>query len=242
MSHQDEFYFEVEANAFYQRCIENINFDADSLRPAKKMILDDLKISVGDKLNGSNVLEVGCFLGDLLAYLKREHECTVVGIEPSSLACNYAKKAFSLTLINNVFTRSSYFNCTQDNFSAFDIIILDDVLSWMPRETILPVLGSIDWLLKPNGILFIRDFCPSVDFAYPNHHQKDKNVYNYKVAGGHKKFFLHAGTYIIQQERIRNTQSFQAVSTSRVDSMIWSDSILLKTSAPIHPCIDMAAH
>jgi 2-polyprenyl-3-methyl-5-hydroxy-6-metoxy-1,4-benzoquinol methylase len=239
MNHQDDIYLESEANAFFKRCISNIDLDGNLIRPAKKTILDDLECSLGPKIAGLKVLEIGCFIGDLLASLKREHGCTVVGIEPSSLACSYADEAFNLKLVNNIFSKSSYFNCILDNFSSFDVIILDDVLSWMPRETILPTLGSIDWLLRPDGILYIRDFCPSVDFAYINHHQKDRSVYNYKVSGGHKKFFLNTGTYIIQQEHIRNTKTFQLVSTSRPDSTIWSDSILLKTPDPIQPRIDM---
>ena len=241
MNLQDRVYLESEANAFFERCVAaGIKLDSDQIRSSKKTIYTNLLSSIGEKISGISVLEVGCFIGDLLASLKHNHGCQVVGIEPSSLACEFAAKTFQLNISNNIFIESNYFGCTSDNFSAFDLVILDDVLSWMPRETLLPVLGSIDWLLKSGGHLYIRDFCPPVDFAYPNHHQKEKEVYNYKVSNGHKKFFLNTGNYVIETEYIRNTEIFQKVVTSRPDSMIWSDVILRKTTEPIQPRLDMS--
>lgn len=240
MAYQDEVYLRIEANAFFERCVSGISLGDGQIRPEKKTILVDIVDCLGDRIAGSKVLEIGCFIGDLLASLSREYGCSVVGVEPSSLACEYAENKFQLSLLNNIYTNTNYFHYSEENFNLFDVIVLDDVLSWMPRETILPVIGSIDWLLKPGGFLLIRDFCPSVDFAFPNHHQKDKDVYNYKVSGGHKKFFLSTGSYLIHKEHVRNTSAFQAIVTDRVDSMIWSDSILMKVPVPLHPRIPLS--
>ena len=42
----------------------------------------------------------------------------------------------------------------------------------MDRDAIIPTLSSIDWLLKDDGYLFLRDFTPSKNFALRNHHYK----------------------------------------------------------------------
>ena len=89
-------------------------------------------------------------------------------------------------------------------------------------------MASLDWLLKPGGYIYTRDFNPTYDFAYMNHHQPDDNVYNFKVNGGHKRFLLETGKYVIINEYIRNDSSHQKVKTKREDSMIWSDCLLMK--------------
>lgn len=239
MKHQDEIYLETEADAFFDRCIKDVNIENGGIRRTKKEIFSNIESILGDKLTGQMVLEIGCFIGDLMAYLRDNHKCIVTGIEPSAKACEFAKKNWNLAIENGIYTQSKFFKCESENKNKFDLIVIDDVLSWMPRETILPVLGSIDWMIKPGGLIYLRDFCPSIDFAYPNHHQKDKNVYNYKVCGGHKKFFLSTGNYIIQQEFVRNTNVHQEIMTARPDSMTWSDSILLKLESPCQPKIQL---
>ena len=239
MKLQDSVYSQCEANEFYARALPDIDIDNLTIRPSKKLILDRIVNSIGDDLENSNVLEIGCFIGDLLGELKLAYQCNVAGIEPSSLACKFAKDKFGINLINKIFSETPYFGCATDRFQSIDIIVVDDVLSWMPRETILPSLASIDWLLKPGGYIYIRDFCPSMDFAFENHHQADKNVFNYKVSGGHKKFFSNTGMYFVVSEQLRISSEFQKVSTSRPDSMIWSDVILAKSLQPLQPRIEM---
>jgi SAM-dependent methyltransferase len=239
MKYQDLVYSNTEADEFYTRNIQSIDVDNCKLRPSKKLILDKIVCLIGESLEYSNVLEIGCFIGDLLSDLRNHYNCKVYGVEPSALACKFAKDKFGLDLTNKIFSQSSYFGCSLDKFQSIDLIILDDVLSWMPRETILPSLASIDWLLKPGGHIYMRDFCPSMDFAYENHHQSGKNVYNYKVSGGHKKFLLNTGMYHVIDEHLRISSAFQGVNTSRPDSMIWSDVLIEKFTQPLQPKLEM---
>ena len=239
MNHQDQVYADQEADDFYTRVISSIDIENSRIRSSKKLILDNIVSLIGQSLKNSNVLEIGCFIGDLLSELRSGFGCVVAGVEPSSQACKFAKDNFDLDLVNKVFAQSSYFGCPTDLFQSIDLIILDDVLSWMPRETILPSLASIDWLLKPGGAVYIRDFCPSMDFAYENHHQAGKNVFNYKVSGGHKKFFLNSGMYFVVDEHLRISSSFQKANTSRPDSMIWSDVVIVKSTQPLQPKLEM---
>jgi len=78
-----------------------------------------------------------------------------------------------------------------------------------------------------------------MDFAYENHHQAGKNVFNYKVSGGHKKFLLNTGMYYIIDEHLRISSAFQKANTSRPDSMIWSDVLLVKSVQTLQPKLEM---
>jgi len=239
MNLQDQVYADQEADDFYTRVISSVDITNGNIRSTKKLILDNIVSLIPQSLENSTVLEIGCFIGDLLSELRLRFDCEVAGVEPSSQACKFAKDKFGLNLVNKVFSRSPYFGCPIDKYQSIDLIILDDVLSWMPREIILPSLASIDWLLKPGGVVYIRDFCPSMDFAYENHHQAGKNVFNYKVSGGHKKFFLNSGMYHVINEHLRISSTFQKANTSRPDSMIWSDVVMMKSTQPLHPRLEM---
>lgn len=239
MSHQENIYLQSEANEFFQRNFSQIFFESSGLRKQKEDIYFNLKSFYGDSIRGIKILEIGCCIGDLINKFRNDDCCQVIGIEPSSLACEYAASEFSLPIINNVFNQTEYFGFSESRYQFFDLIIADDVLSWMSRELILPVMASIDWLVKPGGGFYLRDFCPSMDFAYPNHHQLGKDVFNYKVSGGHKKFFLNSGNYFVAQDYIRSDSAFQMRSSSRADSMIWSDALIIKNESPLHPRLEM---
>ncbi len=236
---QEKIYELKEANEFFKRTPKKLLPQKGQIRESKKEILSILKSQLGENLNSINALEIGCFVGDLLAKLKKNYKCNVIGIEPSSLAVEYAKEKFNLEIINSTFNNSKYYQLLDENQSAFDLIILDDVLSWFSRNIILASIGSIDWLLKPNGYLFIRDFSPSFEFAYPNHHQPNQDVYNYKVSGGHKSLFIASGMYLIDYELTRTDKKYQNVDTVRPDSSIWSDTLLKKAKTPLFPRLQL---
>lgn len=236
---QESIYLQAESNDFFQRNISQMSLEASGLRKQKEGIYSNIKYFYGDSLYGMQILEIGCCIGDLINKFRNDYSCQVVGVEPSSLACDYALNKFALPIINNVFSQTEYFGFSDTHCQSFDLIIADDVLSWMSRELILPVIASIDWLVKPGGGFYLRDFCPPVDFAYPNHHQKGKDVFNYKVSGGHKKFFLDSGKYYLAQDFVRVDPQFQKTKTSRVDSMIWSDALIIKNEQPLHPRLEM---
>jgi 2-polyprenyl-3-methyl-5-hydroxy-6-metoxy-1,4-benzoquinol methylase len=234
MIHQDNFYLEKESNAFFDRWYKSISEKVPTeLRSEKKIILDMLESNI--EINSLNVLEVGCFIGDLLSHLKMNNNCTVHGIESSSKACDFAEKNFKVEIENATFLRSKLFRLDDSNFQKFDLIICEDVLSWVSRDLILSTLGVLDWMLKPGGSIFIRDFSPSFAFAFENHHWPGQQIYNYKQAGGHRSFFLQTGKYLEKVSYIRTDSQFQNVKTSRPDSMTWSDSILTKIESTLHP-------
>jgi cyclopropane fatty-acyl-phospholipid synthase-like methyltransferase len=236
MIYQDKFYYRKESNAYFKRWLNNNrNYNHKNLRKSKSEILHILEKNID--LNGKKILEIGCFVSDLLYILKSKYNCKVSGIESSSLACKYAKEKYSLNIENKTFLESSKFLLKKKNYMFFDLIICDDVLSWFGRETILPCLGSIDWMLKENGNLFLRDFSPSNNFAVKNHHWTKEKIYNFKIKGGHKSFFLKTGKYFEVQNYVRIDSSYQKIKSKNLESLIWSDSLLRKTSQFTFPIV-----
>lgn len=229
---QESIYKEYESDNFFERVKNNFN---GGLREHKKEIKIILERNID--LKEMEILEIGCLIGDLLYSLKEEYKCNVVGIEPSSKACIYALKKYNLILENELFLKSKYMKDEENN--KFDLIIIDDVLSWMDRMTILNTIAHIDKLLKEGGYLFIRDFCPAFYFACRNHHINEDKVYNYKQKGGHKTFFLMTGCYTIEEELIRKDTKYQIKQSQRNDSAIWSDALLKKQKEANHPIIEM---
>jgi len=236
---QDSFYLQTESNEFFLRCRNDVvsELATSPLRASKRSIYDRI-VESSIKLDNIDVLEIGCFVADLLAFFADNHDCSVQGIEPSSLAVQFALDKYNLSILNNTLVGHYAAQPITSLKPSFDLIIAEDVLSWLPRENILLSLSIIDQLLKPGGHLFIRDFCPSMSFAYRNHHVTNHEVFNYKTYLGHKQFFLLTGLYYIHQEHVRKESSLQNINTSRPDSCVWSDCILAKHHEPLHPVLE----
>ena len=52
------------------------------------------------------------------------------------------KKYFSINVENKTFLKSRFFNFSKNSFQKIDIIIFDDILSWIDRDVILPTIWS----------------------------------------------------------------------------------------------------
>ena len=225
MNYQDNFYFKKESNSFFLRWQKSHNYDG-KLRKSKEEIKKILVKKIN--LKKKKILEIGCFIGDLLFDLKSNYKSKIYGVEPSSLACKFAKKKFKINLENNTFLNSKYFINNSSNYQKFDLIICDDILSWVSRDLILPTLGSIDWILKPNGHLFLRDFSPTYRFAVKNHHWHKEKIFNFKQKNGHKSFFLETGKYEQKFYKKIISNKYQTIKSSNRETLIWSDSLLKK--------------
>jgi 2-polyprenyl-3-methyl-5-hydroxy-6-metoxy-1,4-benzoquinol methylase len=235
--YQDQFYKKKEGNSFFNRWKDNNRNEFETtkkkIRPYKKKLLQIINSKIN--LNNKKVLEIGPFIGDLLWTFKKIYKCEVYGIEPSSLACSYAKKYYNLKIENSTILRSKLFNLKKENKGKFDIIICDDVLSWLDRECILSCIAVMDWMLKTNGHIFLRDFSPAFNFAYPNHHWRNEKIFNFKQKNGHAQFFLNSGKYskIFYKKYI--TSKYQKISIKDKEGITWSDVIIKKIKKFTHP-------
>ena len=67
--------------------------------------------------------------------------------------------------------------------------------------------------------------------------KKKNNVYSFKQSYGHRNFFLQTGMYYEKYTKITNL-NLQKIKTLRPDSSIWADSIIIKSSKPLHPVLE----
>tara|TARA_Y100001935_G_C17247464_1_gene479134 strand:- start:296 stop:1024 length:729 start_codon:yes stop_codon:yes gene_type:complete len=231
MSKQDIFYLKIEANKYFERNIAKAEKDITKknnliIRPSKKEIYKILNKNI--KLKNKRILEIGSFISDLLFFLKKKHTCKVYGIEPSSLACQFAREKYNLFIENKTFYKSKFFSSNSNIKNKFDVIICDDILSWVDRSLILETVSKIDSLLKENGFIFFRDFSPNRNIAVRNHHHKGKNIFNYKVEDGHKSFFLLSGKYKKIYSRKFTTNKFQINRSRSKETNVWCHDLLKK--------------
>ncbi len=227
-SKQDEYYLNSEGDDFFKRNFANR--EIPDLRLNKKVIYDEIKES---GISYKRVLEFGGNYGDLLYNMKQNDDATeCFNVEASKDAIEFGKKNFQDnvnfvhgTIANNDITNNEKF----ENY--FDLIIIDDVLDWVSRETIFQSVTNIDNLLKDGGFVFIRDFYPDKNTKNQNHHVKDEFVYNFKVENSHAGIFLASGIYQVEWQKI----FFDKIgfSTSyKCDNLFnyrWTDVILRKS-------------
>ena len=188
-----------EGDDFFKRNFANK--EIPDLRLNKKVIYDEIKES---GISYKKVLEFGGNYGDLLYNMKQNNDATeCFNVEASKDAIEFGKKNFQDnvnfvhgTIANNDITINEKF----ENY--FDLIIIDDVLDWVSRETIFQSVTNIDNLLKDGGFVFIRDFYPDKNTKNQNHHVKDEFVYNFKVENSHAGIFLASGIYQVEWQKI----------------------------------------
>lgn len=198
-SRQDEEYLKREGDDFFNR-----NFagkELPELRSNKVVILDEIGQS---RIAFKRVLEYGCNYGDILARfldLGMAEEC--VGVEASAAAVEFGRSRYGGKVdLRQGTIADNPVNAEEGNAGRFDLIIVDDVFSWVSRETLLQSMANIDSVLADGGHIFIRDFWPDRRVKNQNHHVKDGSVFNYKLPGSHAQILIAMGCYEIQWQKI----------------------------------------
>ncbi len=231
---QDDFYTALEADSFFSRNEPGTteSFPRVSKEEIRKFINDSVKLESGDQ-----VLEIGCFIGDLLADYKSAGQ-VVYGIEPSGKACDFAKSQFGIELENTALSNSELFGFDPENEARFKLIILDDVLGWIDRRRILPSLATVDWLTAENGYVFFRELYSDFPYAVSNHHHPGEDIRNYRHAHGHHQLLMATGRYAVVKMFVRSTTQFQKVGT-QWHQAIWADTLLKKLTTDTIPSVSL---
>jgi len=95
-----------------------------------------------------SLLDVGCWVGFLLAEAKQRGWRECIGIEPSTFASEYARERLALDVR------------TEELFTAdletghFDVVVMGDVLEHLTQAN--AALGRVDKLLKPGGLIALE--------------------------------------------------------------------------------------
>ena len=225
MSVQDEYYLNKEGDDFFTRNFEGK--DVPVLRHNKISILECIDNA---KIEFDSVIEFGCNYGDLLNYYSEKMSKVAVGVEASKKAVDHGTSLYgdNIELHHGVITDNAISNDRANN-GRFDLAIVDDVFSWVSRETILDSIATVDRAIKDGGFLFIRDFKPHNFTKTRNHHIQDDEVFNFKVVGSHFQILLNTGMYEVVSENIYYDQTMSAgYKCDNPFNFRWSDVVLQK--------------
>ena len=225
MKNQDEVYLDKEADDFFNRN----QYDFDCLPSSKKELISNFH-SILERQEISNILEIGCHIGDLL------NHCVKIfgaergyGIEPSMDAVKEGQKRFSQRchLIRGVAAQDEVF----EKVPVCDLVIVNDVFCWISRDSIFRSIANIDEHICDAGHLIIRDFLPSSFIRNKNRHVKDQDVFCHKIIGSHAEIFKQTGNYQVIASRVFSDVDFKLSTTTEFDvsENRWIDTLLQKT-------------
>ena len=229
-SKQENYYLNIEGDAFFNRNVDTENIP--KLRKNKISILETISKLNKKYSNLFNCIEFGCNYGDLLNNIfKYKISKNCFGVEASKKAVDFGNKLYgeNIKLFHGSIAKNNLIK--NENHETFDLIIIDDVLSWVSRETIFQSIANVDFLLRPGGFIFIRDFYPNKHIKNHNHHAKKHTIYNFKVLGSHAMILLSSGGYQIETQNIFYDEIGMSTSYKADNPYIyrWTDIVLIKT-------------
>lgn len=122
------------------------------------------------------VLDIGCFTGFHLEWLREAFGCACFGIEPSSKAIAYGQSKYPQLNLRVGFAHDL------DSFddASFDVVMIRGTMCLVGREVLLRTVQQIDRVLKEGGRLVIEDFAPMSVVRTQWKHLPGKEVYCYK--------------------------------------------------------------
>lgn len=221
---QDQYYLDVEANAFFERN----KYDFTQL-PDKKRKLIEQFLPALKKNKIKNILELGCHIGDLLNYTVAELGANRGhGIEPSSRSVQIGKESFKDKCDIHVGIAANH--VLMESIPRCELIVVNDVFCWISRDSILQSIANIDGRLNDGGYIIIRDFLPDQRLRNLNHHAVNNSIYCYKILGSHASLFTQTGNYQVMQSRVFIDGSQELSKTNEYDftQNRWIDVLLKK--------------
>ena len=164
---QDDVFKKEEADRWFER-------NKGGLKPKEDLILRIIReYNLINK--SSKVLEVGSSNGYRLAKIHEEFRSEVHAIEPSKEAVKDGKSRWSfITFYQNTLAEFD----ERKYVSGFDLIIVNSVLHWIDRSTLLLSVAKIDTMLKWGGYLILGDFQSHIPIKRKYHHKE--GLYTYK--------------------------------------------------------------
>jgi len=162
----DDIFFSFEGNNWFKRNKDSFNIKNDV--PLKLMEIYNLK--------PKRVIELGCSNGWRLNQIQKKLGKGVycAGVDAGAEAIDDGAKNFPDIVLRQGLLSNIPFS------EEFDLAIVNFVLHWVDRSTLLKSISEIDSLVKEGGYLIIGDFYP--DFPQKrNYHHLQEKVYTWKT-------------------------------------------------------------
>lgn len=124
----------------------------------------------------TSALEIGASNGYRLEHLRTSFNCRVKGVEPSREAIVDGQSRHpEVSLVEGVASELPL-----GDECVYDLVIINFVLHWVDRSTLLRSVAELDRVLTDGGYLVIGDFYPPVPQRVEYHHLPGQNVWTYK--------------------------------------------------------------
>jgi len=164
---QDEIFSAFEGDNYFTRNkVALEGFDAEADLPLKLINLYCVR--------PRSVVEIGAANGFRVAAIAERYGARVVAVDPSAKAIENGRKRFP----HIKFVQATAADVPLQD--AFDLVIVNFVLHWIDRNTLLRSVAEIDRLVADGGFLILGDFAPHNLLRVPYHHLAEKVVYTYK--------------------------------------------------------------
>lgn len=135
------------------------------------------------QLKPSKVLDLGCAYGGFIYHLSKIFTGSqFFGIDPGEESIKLAQENVGA---HNVKFQQGHAHTLPYADNTFDLIILNMVLQWVPRNYLIRTLAEIDRVLATNGIVFVQEFLPNTSKYSASSH--DQNIFIFK--DDYSKFF-----------------------------------------------------
>lgn len=162
----DDIFFNVEGNNWYSRNKDAFNIKSDI----------PLKLIELYNLNPGKVIELGCSNGWRLNEIKNRFGKNIVcaGIDAGEDPIKAGSQMYSGLILKHGKISDIPFE------EEFDLVIVNYVLHWVDRTSLLKSIAEIDRVLKDGGYLIIGDFYP--DFPQRRKYQHlQENIFTWKM-------------------------------------------------------------
>lgn len=168
-SHQKEVFLESEADAWFDRnhaACQQQNFEQDSICSVISEIIE----TANNK--PLKILEIGCGEGLRLAWLAKQFNVDVYGIDLSKKAVASANKL-------GVKAKQGAADQLQFKDGEFDVVVFGFCLYLCDREDLFRIAQEADRVLKSEAWIVIHDFFSLMPTQHSYHHKT--GLYSYKM-------------------------------------------------------------